>query len=161
MNTAKIELLRENVGTWTAPDGKVFFKHNVQLDNGTQGTALGQSETAPYSVGDSVTYTQTTNQDGSTRLKIKKEGGNFSGNSSSYSRRPEDPEKAAKIMRQTAMKIAPLIVGAGQPWEKYKQVADQLVHYFNGTPQPIAPQVETRTETHSTSTSGWDGDLAF
>ena len=161
MNTAKIELLRENVGTWTAPDGKVFFKHNVQLDNGTQGTALGQNETAPYSVGDSVTYTETNNPDGSTRLKIKKEGGNYSGNSGGYSKRQEDPEKAARIMRQTAMKIAPLIVGAGQSWEQYKKVADQLVNYFNGTPQSVAPQVETRTETNTNSTGGWDSSVPF
>ena len=55
---SQIQQLRENVKTWSAPDGTVFHIHNVQMSDGIQGYALGKSESAPYQVGDDVLYSE-------------------------------------------------------------------------------------------------------
>lgn len=151
MSESKIAQLRENVGTWTTNDGKTLYKHNVQLENGVQGTALGQTPTAPYQVGDLVTYTEHKNQNG-TRLKIRKGGADqvFQPRQGGSG---QNTERDARIMRQTAMKVAAHVVPQGQPWSAYLKCAEHAVAYFKNGIQDtqqnaasVAPQqVETRT----------------
>lgn len=153
MQTSKVAQLRENVGTWTAPDGTQFYKHNAQLENGVQGEVLGRSPQAPYAVGDEVQYEEKRTQNG-TRLKLRKHnpqynnGGYNGGGSSNDNRGP-------RIMRQTAMKVAAHIVGEGKHFSEYVAVADLCVKYFEhgsaapqqaqqAPPPQQAPQVETR-----------------
>jgi len=149
MQSSKIAQLRENVSTWNSPDGTTFHVHNVQLENGVQGTAFGKNPNAPYQVGDAVQYEEKRGQDG-TRLKIRKEGNYQQGGG--YGSRPANPEKETRIMRQSAMKIAAEIVGSGKHFSEYVAVAENCIKYFrNGTGQPEAqaaqqapPPVETR-----------------
>ncbi|MAP81915.1 MAG: hypothetical protein CL526_12610 [Aequorivita sp.] len=157
MQTSKIAQLRENVRTWTSPDGTKFFVHNVQLENGVQGSAFGKSESAPYQIGDEIQYEEKRTNDG-TRLKIRKAG---QYNAGGYGSRPANPEKEMRIMRQSAMKIAAQMVGAGQHFSNYVNAAEECIKYFqNGAqystppvPNQHQPQIETRTPTHTTTST--------
>lgn len=153
-NTSKIAQLRENVRTWNSPDGTLFYVHNVQLENGVQGSAFGKSPNAPYQVGDSVQYEEKRTNDG-TRLKIRKESQYNSGQG--YAPRGGNPEKEARIMRQSAMKIAAEIVGEGKHFSEYVAVANNCIKYFTEgqagqQQQQQQPPVETRAPYNQTST---------
>jgi hypothetical protein len=145
MQTSKIAQLRENVGTWNASDGTLFYKHNVQLENGVQGQALGKSPNAPYQVGDAVEYEEKRTQDG-TRLKIRKPsqgGGGYGGGQRSGG---NNPQRDGRIMRQTAMKVAAHIVGEGKHFSEYVNVANQCVKYFESDTNTAAtPPVDMQT----------------
>lgn len=153
MQNSKIAQLRENVRTWNSPDGTLFYVHNVQLENGVQGSAFGKSPNAPYQVGDAVQYEERRTNDG-TRLKIRKESSYQGGG---YSGRHGNPDKEQRIMRQSAMKVAAEIVGQGKHFSEYVAVAENCIKYFkngNGNSQgQNAPAVETRN-TNTTSTTG-------
>lgn len=146
MATSTIAQLRTNVGTWTNSQGTTYFKNNVALANGVQGTSLSQSETPPYGVGDEVEYEERRNQHGTT-LKIRKAGGNFGqGGGNRYN---GGANKHASIMRQNAMRTAAMMLGEGRSLHEYQTRAAELIAYFEGTPSQVqaAPQfVETRTE---------------
>ena len=153
MQNSKIAQLRENVRTWNSPDGTLFYVHNVQLENGVQGSAFGKSPNAPYQVGDAVQYEERRTNDG-TRLKIRKESTYQNGG---YSGRQANPDKEQRIMRQSAMKVAAEIVGQGKHFSEYVAVAENCIKYFkngNGNNEGHnAPAVETRN-TNTTSTTG-------
>lgn len=146
MQSSKIAQLRENVRTWNSPDGTLFYVHNVQLENGVQGSAFGKSPNAPYQVGDAVQYEEKRTQDG-TRLKIRKEsaynegGGNY--------KSAANPEREVRIMRQSAMKVAAEMLGAGKPFGEYVAVAESCIKYFQGGTQGQAANVQPPVETRS------------
>lgn len=163
MQTSKVAQLRENVSTWNSPDGTTFYVHNVQLENGIQGSAFGKSPNAPYAVGDAVQYEEKRSQDGSTRLKIRKES--QYNNGGGYGSRPANPQKETRIMRQSAMKIASEIVGSGKHFNEYVAVAENCIKYFTeGAPystppapnQQQQPPVEQRGQ-YSNQTSTAEG----
>ena len=138
MQTSKVAQLRENVSTWNSPDGTTFYVHNVQLENGIQGSAFGKSPNAPYAVGDAVQYEEKRSQDGTTRLKIRKES--QYNNGGGYGSRPANPEKETRIMRQSAMKIAAEMVGSGKHFNEYVAVAENCIKYFReGAPYSTPP----------------------
>lgn len=148
MATSKIAQLRENVGQWTASDGTTFYKNNVQLENGVQGETLSKSPQPPYAVGDEVEYEERRSQHG-TRLKLRKPSGYSNGG---YNGGGNDA-KGPRIMRQSAMKVAAMMLGAGKPFQEYVNAAESCVKYFEQGVQQAqqAPQVETRYTQTSTN----------
>ena len=88
-------------------------------------------------MGDAVQYEEKRSQDGTTRLKIRKES-QYS-NGGGYGSRPANPEKETRIMRQSAMKIAAEIVGSGKHFNEYA-VAENCIKYFReGAPYSTPP----------------------
>ena len=55
MKTAKITQVSPN-GTWTAKDGTVYFKFNIEFDNGDKGGILQKTETFTRKAGDTADY---------------------------------------------------------------------------------------------------------
>lgn len=151
MDTSKIVQLRENVRTWTPPDGETMYVHNVQLENGVQGFAFGKSPKAPYQNGDSVLYEQVSQTPDGTRLRIKKDTGyQQQRGGGQYQQRRNDPGKELRIMRQSALKIAANMLGAGKPLQDYVNTAEACIKYFQGGQEQQHqgaphPAVETRT----------------
>lgn len=142
---SKIQQLRENVKTWSAPDGTVFHIHNVQMSDGVQGYALGKSESAPYQVGDDVLYSEVKKTADGLRLRVKKDTG-YTPSNNSYSKSNESP-KGKNIQRQSALKIAAFMLGSGKSFTEYQDAANKCLEYFKNEAQ--APQVETRNDTFS------------
>lgn len=142
---SNIKQLRENVKTWSAPDGTIFHIHNVQMSDGVQGYALGKSESAPYQVGDKVLYSEVKKTADGLRLRVKKDTGyapsTFSGNSSNES------AKGKNIQRQSALKIAAFMLGSGKSFNEYEDAANKCLDFFKN--ESLEPVVETRNDNFS------------
>tara|TARA_Y100000004_G_scaffold197110_1_gene269818 strand:- start:3977 stop:4426 length:450 start_codon:yes stop_codon:yes gene_type:complete len=139
---SQIQQLRENVKTWSAPDGTIFHIHNVQMSDGVQGYALGKSESAPYQVGDDVLYSEVKKTADGLRLRVKKDTG-YTPTNNSYSGSNESA-KGKNIQRQSALKIAAFMLGSGKSFKEYSDAANKCLEFFKNESQ--APQVETRND---------------
>jgi len=142
---SQIKQLRENVKTWSAPDGTLFYIHNVQMSDGVQGYALGKSETAPYQVGDDVLYSEVKKTADGLRLRVKKDTG-YTPTNNSYSSSNESA-KGKNIQRQSALKIAAFMLGSGKSFKEYEDEANKCLEFFKNEAQ--APLVETRDDNFS------------
>ena len=125
---SQIQQLRENVKTWSAPDGTVFHIHNVQMSDGVQGYALGKSESAPYQVGDDVLYSEVKKTAEGLRLRVKKDTG-YTPSNNSYSGSNESA-KGKNIQRQSALKIAAFMIGSGKSFQEFTDSANKWVEVF-------------------------------
>ena len=141
-----IQQLRENVRTWNSPSGDIFYIHNVQMSDGVQGYALGKKETAPYQIGDAVTYEEVKQTQDGMRLKISKEynGQQTSGGSNGYKKPYKD---VANIQRQSALKIASFMLGSGKPLEDYMKTAEACLKFFSNEGDNTR-QIETRNNSN-------------
>lgn len=140
MKQTTVQQLRENVRQWQAPDGTQFYVHNIQMADGVQGYALGKSETAPYEVGDAVEYEEHKQTPQGLKLKVRKPYKNENrGSSNTYKGKDQE-----SIKRQSALKIAAFMLGAGKTFQEYQNCANECLKFFANKNE--APQVETRND---------------
>ena len=103
----------ENTGTWTSPEGKTFYKFDIEFENGDRADFLQQTNEVKHPVGSEEDYEISTTDKGYKKIKFNKPGGFTRGGA--FQKSPEEEKKRQEmIVRQSSLKCATDLVCNGK-----------------------------------------------
>jgi len=119
-------------GTWTATDGTVMFKFEIELFDGRIGDVFSKSNQPPVAIGQSVTMdiTQRTTNNGNVMNKFKLVHDSGSVHGATYRQQPANRVHASNIAHNQH----------AQPVQQPYQQPVQPQPHFQQPVQPVQPQ---------------------